>query len=488
MFATPWRDALSGAGARRGRRACASPMPLVIAAAAVRCSTPRTATAPAAGYVVWLHAPPDALARRVGAPPTRARCSRATPRRRILERLAGGARPRVRGCRRPRRWPPPAAPSTRWPTLCSRSSLPLALMRARGGRVVDPPYDVVVGAGVLARSADSASVVAAVAVARSRRSPAVRAASTRGARRGPRAEVFLIADGEEAKSSPPSSAVPVGRAGGPAARRRRRGVGGGVVGDTAGFAAACTTAAWPSCSARPPCSPGRRRDRGQDRGQPAGGQEPRRCVPPTGRGARRHRHAGHPPEREYRAGLGEVAKYALMGGPGDRRVAAIDGHPADASSARDPPCSPTSSAAAPRSRPGRRGRSRERTGLRATLNYGHTLAHALDTAGGHDLLHGEAVAVAVFAGALAEALDAWARDVDRHRVLRRVLGLPNRGPDGSTADAARPDAPRQEGPPGADLRARRTRRARDGRRPAAAALGAACRPSAVALTETDRGG
>ena len=48
----------------------------------------------------------------------------------------------------------------------------------------------------------------------------------------------------------------------------------------------------------------------------------------------------------------------------------------------------------------------ERTGLRATLNYGHTLAHALETAGGYGLLHGEAVAVGlVFAAELAAALD-----------------------------------------------------------------------------------
>src|SRR3954454_14116641 len=48
----------------------------------------------------------------------------------------------------------------------------------------------------------------------------------------------------------------------------------------------------------------------------------------------------------------------------------------------------------------------ERTGLRATLNLGHTLAHALESVGGYELLHGEAVAVGlVFAGALAGALE-----------------------------------------------------------------------------------
>ena len=41
----------------------------------------------------------------------------------------------------------------------------------------------------------------------------------------------------------------------------------------------------------------------------------------------------------------------------------------------------------------------ERTGTRASLNYGHTLAHAVETAGRYDLNHGEAVAVGlVFAG------------------------------------------------------------------------------------------
>jgi len=47
----------------------------------------------------------------------------------------------------------------------------------------------------------------------------------------------------------------------------------------------------------------------------------------------------------------------------------------------------------------------ERSGRRALLNYGHTLAHALETAGGYDLRHGEAVAIGlVFAARLAHRL------------------------------------------------------------------------------------
>ena len=49
---------------------------------------------------------------------------------------------------------------------------------------------------------------------------------------------------------------------------------------------------------------------------------------------------------------------------------------------------------------------RERAdGRRALLNYGHTLAHALETVGGYDLRHGEAVAIGlVFAAHLARHL------------------------------------------------------------------------------------
>ena len=48
------------------------------------------------------------------------------------------------------------------------------------------------------------------------------------------------------------------------------------------------------------------------------------------------------------------------------------------------------------------GADEREAGRRALLNYGHTLAHALETVGGYDLRHGEAVAIGlVFAARLA---------------------------------------------------------------------------------------
>jgi 5-deoxy-5-amino-3-dehydroquinate synthase len=65
-------------------------------------------------------------------------------------------------------------------------------------------------------------------------------------------------------------------------------------------------------------------------------------------------------------------------------------------------------------------------GRRAILNYGHTLAHALETAGHYDLRHGEAVAIGlVFAAELARVLGRIdeAR-VEAHRRVVEGYGLP----------------------------------------------------------------
>jgi 5-deoxy-5-amino-3-dehydroquinate synthase len=98
------------------------------------------------------------------------------------------------------------------------------------------------------------------------------------------------------------------------------------------------------------------------------------------------------PERERRSGLGEMAKYHFMTGDDllplaiDERVAACVRIKAAVVSADER-----------EDITGDRGR--------ALLNYGHTLAHALEAAGDFDLRHGEAVAVGlVYAAALARRL------------------------------------------------------------------------------------
>jgi len=121
------------------------------------------------------------------------------------------------------------------------------------------------------------------------------------------------------------------------------------------------------------------------------------------------------PPREYRSGLGEMAKYHFLGGddldtlPIDERVAA---------------CVAIKAAVVA-------GDERE-GGRRATLNYGHTLAHALEIATGHELTHGEAVAIGlVFAGELGFRLGRIdeARLAEHRRVVA-AYDLPDTIPEG----------------------------------------------------------
>ena len=74
-------------------------------------------------------------------------------------------------------------------------------------------------------------------------------------------------------------------------------------------------------------------------------------------------------------------------------------------------------------------------GLREILNYGHTLAHAIERANDYTWRHGDAVAVGCcFAARLAQARGLLsADDVARHDQLFSRVGLPIRY-EGSTLD------------------------------------------------------
>jgi 3-dehydroquinate synthetase len=131
------------------------------------------------------------------------------------------------------------------------------------------------------------------------------------------------------------------------------------------------------------------------------------------------------PDAEFRSGLGEVAKYALMPeGGGVARV--VDEHH-DGVLARDPDTLEELIGACIEIKAQVVGEDPEElTGVRATLNLGHTFAHALETVFGYTISHGEAVSIGlVFATALARSLER----IDDSAVSRAVevlqaFGLP----------------------------------------------------------------
>jgi 5-deoxy-5-amino-3-dehydroquinate synthase len=126
------------------------------------------------------------------------------------------------------------------------------------------------------------------------------------------------------------------------------------------------------------------------------------------------------PPREYRSGLGELAKYHFLGGGSGLRDLGLDEKVARCVAIK-------AEVVASDEREG---------GRRAILNYGHTLGHALETAGEYDLRHGEAVAVGlVFAARLASRLGRIGADrVDEHRSVVASYDLPTDLPPGSSAD------------------------------------------------------
>jgi len=154
------------------------------------------------------------------------------------------------------------------------------------------------------------------------------------------------------------------------------------------------------------------------------------------------------PEREFRAGMAEVIKYGVIGDGGGIGSGAVgDGalfSSLEAAAQADPEGGLASRQAlgpallqqilehSAQAKAQVVAADEREGGLRAILNYGHTLGHVVEALCGYGTyLHGEAVGIGmVAAGELALAMGLWsAQDQARQRALIAAAGLPVAWPD-----------------------------------------------------------
>jgi len=132
------------------------------------------------------------------------------------------------------------------------------------------------------------------------------------------------------------------------------------------------------------------------------------------------------PDREYRSGLAEVVKYGVI-----RDDSFFEALEADAGAliARDEQVLQNVIARCCEIKAEVVGQDERESGVRAILNYGHTLGHALETVSGYgELLHGEAVALGMVYAGLVSCRERGLAPGEAVRVvtLMERLGLPVR--------------------------------------------------------------
>ncbi|KGI78608.1 3-dehydroquinate synthase [Oleiagrimonas soli] len=141
------------------------------------------------------------------------------------------------------------------------------------------------------------------------------------------------------------------------------------------------------------------------------------------------------PDREYRAGLAEVVKYGALGDADfltwlEARTEALNRRDTAAVTEAIARCCAHKAAIVARDETER--------GERALLNLGHTFGHALETECGYGtLLHGEAVAIGMCQAAALSARLGMAEAADGERLARllQALHLPVAPPQGLDAEA-----------------------------------------------------
>ena len=141
------------------------------------------------------------------------------------------------------------------------------------------------------------------------------------------------------------------------------------------------------------------------------------------------------PPREYAAGLAEIVKYGAIGDADF--FAWLETH-ADALNARDASALAEAIATSCRQKASVVARDERELGERALLNFGHTFGHALEAEAGYGaLLHGEAVAIGMVLAARLSATLGRAPSADSTRLaaLLARFGLPTALPADAPADA-----------------------------------------------------
>ena len=295
-------------------------------------------------------------------------------------------------------------------------------------------YDVVVGSGLLEDAdallpelggAEKAFVVADPVVTKLYQEPLAAALSRRGL-----ATISLhIPQGEEAKSLQVAEVLYRQLA----MQEMHRGdvlvaLGGGVAGDLAGFVAATYMRGLPivqvptTLTAQVDAAIGGKTAVNLPEGKNMVGafHQPAAVLADVGTLATL-------PDREFRSGLAEVAKYGLTIDLSIMETLADD---IDAVRGRDPAVLEDLVARCVRAKAETVAADERDEGRRLILNYGHTLAHALERIEGYaGRSHGEAVAVGmVFAARLAEAIGvAESGLVGVHHRLLKSLGLDDTG-------------------------------------------------------------
>ena len=287
----------------------------------------------------------------------------------------------------------------------------------------EKPYDVVIGPGAQAELALVLAGTPKAAVVHARPLAALAGAAVETLQTaGVAAEAVVVPDGEAAKTAEVAAGVwdELGRLG---LTRSDAvvGVGGGAVTDLAGFVAATWTRGVrvvqvpTSVLGMVDAALGGKTGINTGAGKNLVGA----FHPPVAVLADTDVLGGLP-EAEFCAGMAEVVKCGFIADP-----AVLDLLEADPTGRRD---TEELIERAVRVKADAVGEDLYDTGVREFLNYGHTLAHAIERVEDFGWRHGEAVAVGlVFAAELAGQAGLLTRaEVDRHRTLIDAMGLPTR--------------------------------------------------------------